>query len=265
MQAPSEFLAIRKQLEKRFERTKLILKEEVKMKKFQKIQQIYEQKYKTLTHQATTSPLTQGPSWCILPHLLLIMMRWKIRGGSRDAWDERGWPESKPWGVIVQFLTCSAGSSLLRTIYTCWACLRSVSGAEGRQQRGDAASKLVSPRWRRHSICVKPGQQDQLGYHSFHSVGSWSFGPWSCTGGWCESSWVQRWPACESAGSYRSALASTIPRREWDRGYYMKILALHRSIPVLPIFTTSSWASWAVLSPSALAECPNWYKWRTPF
>lgn len=47
---PSDFTAVRKQIEQKFERTKMILKEETKMKKYQKIQQIYDQKFKSLAH-----------------------------------------------------------------------------------------------------------------------------------------------------------------------------------------------------------------------
>lgn len=49
---PSDFTAVRKQIEQKFERTKIILKEETKMKKYQKVQQIYDQKFKSLAHQS---------------------------------------------------------------------------------------------------------------------------------------------------------------------------------------------------------------------
>jgi hypothetical protein len=47
---PSDFTAVRRQIEQKFERTKMVLKEETKMKKYQKIQQIYDHKFKSLAH-----------------------------------------------------------------------------------------------------------------------------------------------------------------------------------------------------------------------
>jgi hypothetical protein len=54
---PSDFSLVRRQMEQRFERTKMILREESKMIKYQKMQQIYEHKFKSLVAQPKRRPV----------------------------------------------------------------------------------------------------------------------------------------------------------------------------------------------------------------